>query len=70
MQDSVQILCTSLHFYFAINNPDIETITEFKEWHSKAVDSIDWIMKKKEEREQFDNWTNENHTNEQTNLGE
>ena len=56
--------------YFVKHHPDIETITEFKEWHSKAVDSIDWIMKKKEEREQFDNWTNENHTNEQTNLGE
>ena len=56
--------------YIVKNHPEIETITAFKEWHSKAVDSIEWIMKKKEEREQFSNWTDENSTVEQTNSGE
>jgi len=56
--------------YIVKHHPEIETITEFKEWHSKAVDSIDWIMKKKEEREQFSNWTDENSTVEQTHSGE
>ena len=56
--------------YIVKNHPEIETITEFKEWHSKAADSIEWIMKKKEEREQFEDWTNENHSDEKTYSGE
>lgn len=56
--------------YIVKHHPEIETITEFKEWHSKAVDSIEWIMKKKEEREQFEGWSNENHSDEQKHSGE
>ena len=53
--------------YFVKNYPDIETITEFKEWVSKANDSIEWIMKRKEEREQFEKWAQIKDTNKSNN---